>query len=218
MQKTMGCPLCAARAAALPRQPDTGGSYYHCGMCDTIALCRQQAPSAQQERKRYLEHDNSHANEGYVRMFEDFIRRAVLPFCDDGKALDFGCGPGPVLGDLLSRSGFDTDLYDPFFFPGCEHRSRSYDLITSTEVFEHLASPADVLDQLCGVLRPGGFLALMTHLHPGVHHFADWWYHRDPTHVTFYSRDTVDWISDNWPLDLVFSDGEKLITYRRVTG
>jgi hypothetical protein len=25
--------------------------------------------------------------------------------------------------------------------------------------------------------------------------FADWWYHRDPTHVCFYQRTTFEWIA-----------------------
>ncbi|MFO8059329.1 MAG: class I SAM-dependent methyltransferase [Bacillota bacterium] len=148
-------------------------------------------------------------------MLTDFLERAVLPFSDGGCALEFGCGPGPVLGDLLRGRGFTVDLYDPFFYPAEDYLDCSYDLVTSTEVFEHLSRPREVLCRLCRVIRPGGTLAIMTHLHPGRRRFADWWYHRDPTHVTFYSRETLNWICKQWPLTLLYTDSFKLATFRR---
>ncbi len=215
LRQKRACPLCGSEARPLSPLPSCDRDYYHCSECDLIFLCRRQLLSSEEERCRYLQHDNCQENEGYVTMFEEFLDHAVLPFCDRGLALDFGCGPGPVLGDLLRLTGFDVDLYDPFFFCCGDYRQRSYDLITSTEVFEHLAYPQKILNELCDILRPGGILAVMTHLHPGPGDFADWWYHRDPTHITFYSATTAAWLADNWPLDLVFTDQQKMLTYRR---
>jgi len=30
--------------------------------------------------------------------------------------------------------------------------------------------------------------------------FPDWWYHKDPTHVCFYQKSTLEWIArwQNW--------------------
>ena len=39
------------------------------------------------------------------------------PNFENKKVLDFGCGHGPALADILFNNGFHMDLYDPFFFP-----------------------------------------------------------------------------------------------------
>lgn len=209
------CPLCGDAASDLTMPSSTGRTYAHCRTCDLIHAHIGDLLSPKVERARYSEHDNTLDNEGYVAMFEEFLARAVIPYTSGARALDFGCGPGPVLAHLLRRRGFIVDVYDPFFFPHRGFLSREYDLVTSTEVFEHLRDPAEVLETLCGLIAPGGVLAIMTHLHPGVDSFADWWYHRDPTHIVFYSERSLEWISGHWPLELVFTDSTKMATFQR---
>lgn len=209
------CPLCTGLTDVIHPTASTGCTYLQCKSCDLIHAHEAAYLSPMDERTRYLEHDNTLENEGYVVMLQEFIVRTIIPFASGGKALDFGCGPGPVLAHLLRCRGFTVDVYDPFFFPCRSFLSREYDLVTSTEVFEHLKRPAEVLETLCGVIAPGGLLAIMTHLHPGADAFADWWYHRDPTHITFYSERTLEWISQHRPLELVFTDSTKMATFRR---
>ena len=214
---TEKCSLCGNHTKTLkPQPPDRErGPYLHCHRCDLIFLPNDQILPPYEEKQRYMEHDNTHENEGYVQMFEDFISETVLPFCQEGKALDFGCGPGPVLADLLKKRGFSVDIYDPFFFPNDRYRNETYDLVTTTEVFEHLRNPEQVLEELCCITKPGSILAVMTHLHQGPDEFSEWWYHWDPTHITFYSSKTMMWITDNWPLDIIFSDNFKHTAFVR---
>lgn len=209
------CPLCGGQVRPLHPSPPVGGPYFHCDRCDLISTGKEGHLDPSEEQNRYLEHDNSPDNVGYVRMFEAFLGKAVLPFSCGGRALEFGCGPGPVLAGLLEKHGFITDLYDPYFFPDESLLCSDYDLVTSTEVFEHLSRPAEVLTRLCRMLRDDGILAVMTHLHPGRDAFTTWWYHRDPTHITFYSAATLSWICSQWPLDLLYSDDFKMATFRK---
>src|SRR3546814_13943890 len=45
---------------------------------------------------------------------------------------------------------------------------------------------SDLFDRLGRLLRPGGWLAVMTRFQSDDVPFAGWHYRRDPTHVTFY--------------------------------
>ncbi len=213
------CPLCRCTSSSLGRAPDTGTPYQHCPHCDLIFAEKSAIPSPQQERARYLEHDNTLDNDGYVNMLQGFLQEAVLPHLkgQGGRALDFGCGPGPVLGFLMEREDFTVDLYDPYFFPDDAYVQCEYDVITATEVLEHLRDPRGVLQELVPLLAPGGILAIMTHLHPGAEEFLPWWYHRDPTHIVFYSERTFQWLQQHLGVRLIYSDGEKTLTFRRVT-
>lgn len=148
-------------------------------------------------------------------MLTEFLERAVLPFVSSGRALDFGCGPGPVLADLMRDRGFEVEVYDPFFQPDKDVLEGPYDVITSTEVMEHVTGTIGAWETLVEALKPGGILAVMTHLHPGKEGFDGWWYHRDPTHIRFFSERTLSWIAARFDLDLQASDGVKTVTFRK---
>jgi len=77
-------------------------------------------------------------------------------------------------------------LFDPLFFPDPEPLGDLYDFITCTETIEHFHRPAEEFARLDRMLRPGGWLALMTCFQTDDHRFAAWHYRRDPTHGVFY--------------------------------
>ncbi len=191
-------------------------NYFHCQNCDLIFLPADQMPSHHEERRRYMEHDNTFATEGYVNMFEEFITEYIIPYKDKiTTALDFGCGPGPVLASLLKEENIKVDIYDPYFFPEQNYQAKKYDLITSTEVFEHLIQPDEELNKLVELVKPNKFLALMTSLHPGPQKLSQWNYRKDETHVTFYSWKTIVWITENFPLQIVKTDKKKNILLQK---
>jgi hypothetical protein len=111
------------------------------------------------------------------------------------NGLDFGCGPQPVLSGLFEAAGHRMALYDKFYYPDSQGLAKTYDFITSTEVFEHLATPGDTLTRIWNCLRPGGLLGIMTRLIPEDSPFAKWWYHTDATHICFYARPTFEWMA-----------------------
>ncbi|MEJ6952119.1 class I SAM-dependent methyltransferase [Natronospora cellulosivora (SeqCode)] len=189
--------------------------YYFCQDCELIFIDENEILDHQEEKERYAEHENTPDNPGYVNMFETFIDIVIEPHTEKVKRLlDFGCGPGPVLADLLKEKGFEVDIYDPYFFSKKVYQGKKYDLITSTEVFEHLKDPAKEIENLLLHLNKGGYLAIMTVFHPGVYEFANWWYHRDPTHITFYNSKTFAKIAKKYNLELVFEDGKKYCLFK----
>ncbi|MFW6409902.1 MAG: class I SAM-dependent methyltransferase, partial [Halanaerobiales bacterium] len=114
--------------------------------------------------------------------------------------------------------GFDVDVYDPYFYPDKKYKSKRYDLITCTEVLEHIAKPYQVLRDLLEHLKPGGIMAVMTHFHQkddADFDFKQWWYNNDPTHITFYSRKTIKWIASEFELKLIYLGKSKMATFQK---
>jgi hypothetical protein len=52
------------------------------------------------------------------------------------------------------------------------------------------------------LLEPAGTLGLMTKLVIDQQRFAHWHYIRDPTHITFYSRATFQWLASSMDAEL----------------
>ena len=190
----MRCGLCSFEG--LPKffyDEKRDWTYWHCDRCDLIFRDPQSYLSQLQEKARYQTHNNTIESEGYVRFLTPAVEAVKKHVSgDDLLGLDYGCGPGPTLSELLRRSGYSCDDYDPIFFP--ELKSEKYDFITCTEVVEHFYRPGREFAKMVKLLRPGGLLVVMTD-HHGSRDFASWPYRTDPTHVCFYSAKTWEWMA-----------------------
>jgi 2-polyprenyl-3-methyl-5-hydroxy-6-metoxy-1,4-benzoquinol methylase len=151
-------------------------------------------------------------------MFENFIEKAVNPFIKEKKqALEFGCGPGPVLAKLLEMDGWEVKTFDPIYDNNDEYNKYKYDLITSTEVFEHFSNPMKEMKHLSKLLKKGGYLSIMTLLHPKTEEkFKNWWYKRDATHISFYSSKTLYLLGKMFNLEMIYNDNNRIITFKKV--
>ena len=90
-----------------------------------------------------------------------------------------------------------------------------FDFITSTEVIEHVADPGKFLRELNELLRPGGFLALMTQFKPsGDREFFQWWYRQDLTHISFFSEKSLTLIGIKNGLRVEYCDGKAVLLFR----
>lgn len=195
---------------------DLDERYYYCRSCEAIFIDREEIVDSEEEKERYEGHDNTHQNEGYVNMFEDFLEEVIFPFTENiNSVLEFGCGPGPVLADLLKKEGYEVDIYDPYFYPKKVFKKFKYDLITSTEVFEHFSEPRKELELLTTHLTREGYLAVMTSFHPGPQEFEDWWYKWDPTHIVFYNLSTFKRLAEDFNLEILYTDKEKYILFQK---
>lgn len=190
----MRCPVCEGlegRAFQVVGER----AYGRCDRCEATFLFPEQRPSREAERAEYALHQNTGDNAGY-RAFLSRLATPLLQRLAPGRSgLDFGCGPGPVLADMLREAGHTVALYDPFFHPDTGALATTHDFITCTEVAEHFHDPAAEFRRLDTLLRPGGWLALMTCFQTDDARFAQWHYRRDPTHVVFYREATLRWLA-----------------------
>ncbi len=187
-----------------PKSTRQARRFMRCPVCELIFVPDEYYLSPQDEAARYRLHENTLSNEGYVRMFLEKIA-LIHQYCPDAHiVLDYGCGPEPVLAHLLRREGFNCDFYDPYFFPVLPEGF--YDLVISTEVFEHFRDIRAELCRIRSLLNPGGFLAVMTSFHDTIKDFGNWWYISDPTHVCFFSTCTFEWIEKEFGFSRVYTD------------
>jgi SAM-dependent methyltransferase len=186
--------------------------YYKCKKCDFIFIDEESIYSPEKEELRYLKHNNTLSNPGYVEMFENFIEKYIVCYNNKIKSiLDFGCGSVPVLAKLLKDRGFIVDIYDKYFFPEKEYLNKRYDLIVLSEVIEHLKNPLKELKHLKGFLNKDGKFIIMTLFHTGnKNEFLKWWYKEDFTHISFFSQKTFKYLTKLLNMKLLMIDNKKI--------
>jgi len=201
--RRLRCPLCGEPAAGPPGLAVRWGKarrrYHLCPACRLIHLDPGDRLDSASEAQRYRLHRNSPRDEGYRAFLGPLVAELVERLASGARGLDFGCGPEPVLAELLSRHGFACDLYDPLFHP--QPPAPPYDFIAASEVFEHFHHPAREMERWRTLLRPGGLLGIMTERWESLEFFARWPYTSDPTHVCFLHDATLDWISRHLDLE-----------------
>lgn len=106
-------------------------------------------------------------------------------------------------------------IYDYFYAPTPSALEQPYDFITATEVIEHLQRPGFELERLWSLLNPGGLLGIMTQLVPENTPFANWYYLKDPTHVSFFSTSTCEWLAEHWEAELTFT-GHNVMLFQKI--
>lgn len=211
----MQCTICHFETNPFD-DPQLHKRYFYCPECHCIHLDPDYYLSLEKENSAYDNHQNSLENEGYVKMFEDFLDYFWEDLSAYKTSLDFGSGPTPVLSELIRRRGVNVDCYDKFYQPQKCFEGKTYDFITSTEVFEHLNDPKETLQLLAQHLQPNGVIALMTLFHTNDQaHFLTWWYRRDPTHITFFTPKTLEILADQCGLKLLKTDGRRIAVLRK---
>jgi SAM-dependent methyltransferase len=206
----MTCPLCGKVESALFSK-DKAREYFRCPDCFLIFADPNKLLSPEEEKRRYDLHKNSPEDPRY----RNFLNRLFLPLKarleSRSQGLDFGSGPGPTLSVMLEEAGHQVSLYDPFYAPHPEVFENHYDFITATEAFEHLRDPKKELDRLWSCLKKGGVLGIMTKLAMNEEAFSKWHYKNDPTHVSFFSRETFRWLARKWNAGVTFEGADVIL-------
>lgn len=172
--------------------------YYKCNNCSSVMLCPKDYISAEEEKKRYLTHNNDVEDKRYQKFTSPITNTVKKNFTTNSIGLDYGAGTGPVITSQLNKSGYKVNLYDPFFHPHKENLKTSYDYIISCEVIEHFHNPSEEFERLNSLLKPKGKLILMTDLYDKNIDFENWYYKNDETHVFFYHKEALNWIKKKY--------------------
>ncbi len=189
------CPLCTHQSTDFFHK-DAKRDYFRCPTCDLVFVPKHFHLSQSDEKAVYDLHENNPDDQGY----RNFLGRLLTPLTQYLKpgqtGLDFGCGPGPTLSTMMREMGYKVEDYDIYYANHPSLLEQKYDFVTSTEVVEHLSQPADVFKILFSLLKPKGVLGLMTKRTLSPEKFANWHYINDPTHITFYSERTFEYLAD----------------------
>jgi SAM-dependent methyltransferase len=168
-----------------------GRRYSRCETCAARFLDPGQRPSREAEYAHYLHHENHLDDPAYRRFLSKLAVPLLARLPSASRGLDYGCGPGPALAAMLCEAGHAVALYDAFFHPDPAPLSQIYDFVTCTETAEHFHRPAEEFARLMALVRPGGWLAIMTCFQTDDSRFQAWHYRNDPTHVVFYRGETL---------------------------
>ncbi len=206
------CPLCEASNTDHYHQ-DNRRHYYQCQHCQLIFADPDSLLDSESEKEVYDQHENNSEDQGY-RRFLSRVANPLLAKLPEGKALkglDFGSGPGPTLSVMLEEAGHQVAIYDPYFAPNEQVLSQQYDFITCTEAIEHFYTPKKEWQLLLSMLKPGGWLGFMTKLALDYDAFARWHYKNDPTHVSFFSQATFQFLAQRDGLDVEFVGNDVIL-------
>jgi len=207
----MNCTLCQTH---LNHRIDE--QFFHCSSCHSYVKDSTFWLDPMAEKGRY----NLHINDIFDPRYRDFVSPISDAIMNDYRTehlgLDFGCGPGPVIAEVLKEAQYQVQLYDPFYHPDESYLNQYFDYIFSCEVFEHFMNPKFEIEKLMRILKPKGRLYIMTNPYDdklGIA-FENWYYRKDPTHVFIYTYATMRYISENFALDLVKME-KRLVVFEK---
>ena len=191
------CPLCGAEEHELFHQ-DRRREYFQCLECSLVFVSPEYHLSAAEEKARYDLHQNDASGKGYVQWLRNLFQPLEKQLEPGAEGIDFGCGPGPVLSRLVREADYPCEDYDPFYANDPALLERQYDFLACSEVIEHCSNPRKALELFLKLVKPGGVIGIMTQLVRDRQAFAKWHYIDDETHVCFFSRETFQWLENQY--------------------
>jgi 2-polyprenyl-3-methyl-5-hydroxy-6-metoxy-1,4-benzoquinol methylase len=210
----MTCPLCLKNNFEHYFH-DKFRDYWQCINCQLVFVNPEQYLSLADEKAIYDQHQNSPSDQGYRK----FLNKLLVPLTAKLKkatnGLDFGCGPGATVSVMLKEEGFLVSDYDIFYANKPELLEHIYEFITCTEVIEHLHKPYQEINLLSSLLKPRGYLGIMTKRVIDKYMFSTWHYKNDLTHVCFYSVKTFEYIAKHWGYNLQIINSDSVILQKR---
>lgn len=216
------CPLCKSETTPLSAAStelkivEGTNRFYRCHCCDAVSVPRELHLSESAEVDRYGLHDNSESNSGY-RNYLTKVADSVASLVDDmgsRRVLDYGAGDDAVLTKILAEQGVNCTAYDPNYKPLAEF-SGEYGLIIACESAEHFRDPHEEFLRINEHLESGGYLYIRTEMLESAPYFSGWWYKNDPTHIFFYSEQTMKFIAEQFNWELVSCDRKNTTLFRK---
>ena len=167
---------------------------FHCLNCGVVFKSIDVHLSENEEEKRYRFHENDANDLNYY----DFLIKLIKPIESELKNikshLDFGSGKSSVYQKYFLEKDIESSCYDLYFFPDKKTLLKKYDLVTCSEVVEHFNVPNQDWEILVSTVKSKGLLAIMTNFYNSSIDYKNWWYKNDPTHVVFYTKESLSFI------------------------
>jgi hypothetical protein len=198
----MFCPLCSHFDCALFFEKKR--HFFRCSHCELIFVPAKEQPTKAEEHSRYEQHENELLDSGYAKFLARSLDQIPLSSYIAEEILDYGYGKNRPLATLLAKRGFSAKSYDLYFHKEDKLLSQSYGLIFCLETAEHFRNPFQEFAKLFSLLKSGGAILLRTEFPP--ENFAEWYYHRDFTHLAFYSMKTFQYLAKLFHLQLEYCE------------
>jgi hypothetical protein len=195
------CPLCGT--AANEYANDRTREYLRCPECDLIFVPPELHLSPQKEKARYDFHQNDPGDSNYRNFLSRLFQPLENKLSPGAHGLDFGCGPGPTLSLMFEKAGYDCAIYDLHYANDPTVFETKYDFLTCSETMEHMYRPREEFERFLTLVKPGGWIGIMTQLHDeAAVPFERWHYKDDDTHVCFFSTKSFQWLEKTYGLQL----------------
>src|SRR5262245_62088959 len=150
---------------------------------------------------------------------DQFLHRLLERLPADSRVLDFGCSTGRILKSLAgSFNCFGVELNEKAASIARERgirivteeqlrtgEPRDLHAILLTDVYEHLPRPVELVEMLASLLKPGGWLAIVTGNADAIRtrdRIGEFWYFRLPGHFQMLSERHVDWLASRLGMDV----------------
>ena len=192
-ENSTNCPLCAHMSECFCK--DRAREYLRCPRCDLVFVPEHQHLSPTEEKSRYDFHQNDPGDSRYRKFLSRLFQPLENQLDEGAQGLDFGCGPGPTLSVMFEEAGYTCAIYDLHYANDPSVFDQTYDFLTCSETMEHLYDPRKEFERFVKLVKPGGWIGIMTQLHDEAPvPFERWHYKDDDTHVCFFSRKTFHWL------------------------
>ncbi len=185
--------------------------YFHCQNCDLIFLDQHFRMDTISEFDRYQMHENDFLDSGYQAFVSPLVEQVAKKIPLPAVGLDFGSGPDSAAGFLLRERSYKIEKYDPYYHPNESVLENQYDFLMACEVVEHFFTPAQEFERLRAFLKEKGSLFIMTSLWDSETDFSSWYYRRDLTHVSFYSKKSFEYIQRRFQFQVLAFPAKNLI-------
>lgn len=186
--------------------------YIFCPSCGFLSKAERHILNSNDEFLRYKNHQNN--NEDYKKYQENFYH-IIREFLGE-NVLDFGCGDGHVLANILAQNGHNSHYYDLYFYPQENYKKILYDAIILEEVIEHIREPLPVLLPLLSLLKNDGRLIIRTRFIPSDVFLNNWWYLRDITHISFFDMKTFKYLCQVLKMQIIYCNDKDIVILEKV--
>ncbi|MCO6509866.1 MAG: class I SAM-dependent methyltransferase [Aridibacter famidurans] len=199
------CPSCGP-VEGIPVGEKNGFSILRCPDCRTIFTSQLPVVGEAEDYDSYYTEGNLSVP-GFVRRRLGEILESFSPYRSSGRLLDVGFGAGTIL-QVASEKGWEAhgiEVSEPAIesakkqgfqvFHGelsdANFPDAHFDVITASEILEHLPEPAELVGEISRILRPGGLFWATTPSSRGLSFRmmgSQWSVVSPPEHIQLFSR------------------------------
>lgn len=214
MTKQENCPLCHSSSGTFCS--DRSRDFFQCLECDLIFVSPETHLTPAEEKARYDFHQNDPNDSNYRNFLNRLFQPLENKLAPGSCGLDFGSGPGPTLSLMFEEAGHTCENYDLHYANHPELLEQQYDFLACSETMEHMVRPREEFERFLKLVKPGGWIGIMTQLHDQAPTpFERWHYKDDETHVCFFSKKSFQTLEKSYSLVCEFHKNSVILFQKK---